>query len=64
MEDSLGNLAEALYIMLLIRGDDHAGMPNHIEVTYHRHVVLKEAFLSMDNERLRYSCIDELRNLE
>ena len=60
----LRNLAESLCNILLIRSHDHTGLPNHLEVSDHRHVVTKEASLKIANERLRDSFIDELRNRE
>ena len=64
MEDALRNLVESLCIMLLISGDDCAGTPKYLEASDHQNVVPKGEFLKMNNEKLKYACIDESRNRE
>ena len=58
VEDMLGNLADSLCNMLPIRGNDYAGLPNHLEALDCRSAVLKEALFDIANKRIRYACIE------
>ena len=62
VEDVMGNLLEALYSMIFIRGDECPEIPNCLEASNHRHVVLVETWLDVANKKLRDACIDELSN--
>ena len=62
MENVIGNLVEALYIMFFIRGDDYSGLPKHLEASNHRCTVLLEVLFDITNVRLRDAYVDELSN--
>ena len=62
VDDVMGNLIEALYSVLLIRGDEYPNLPKYLEASDHKFVVLREALFDIANEELRDAYMTELDN--
>ena len=61
-DDAAGNLLELMLNIIVIRGDDYASLPKHLEDSENRSRFLNESCFDMSSSRLRDSCMLEIEN--